>query len=137
MTTVSLIVVGISGTSAMVQAAPPVTELDEGAFVRILGNPEDGTIKFQYGWLSRTPASDAAGYWVGVYDVTNSRYLWNMDTGSIETKDAMFKNSRPISELSNGDYKVVFFVRETYVQPVENIAEIELPFTVNNSMMGG
>ncbi len=40
--------------------------------MRLLGNPADGTAKFQYGWEESTDASDAARYWVGLYDVTNS-----------------------------------------------------------------
>jgi hypothetical protein len=99
----------------------------------MLGNPADGTAKFQFGWEEDTPASDAAGYWVGVYDVTNSTYVWNMDTGPIPLPDEIRKNALPTSELSDGDYKVVLFVRDSY-EPTTNIAEIEVPFTVMASM---
>ena len=116
-------------------ATSPVVETDQGAFVRIVGNPADGTIKFQYGWSAESPASDAAGYWVGVYDVSNSTYLWASDTGATELPDKMFRNAKPTANLPEGDYKVVLFVRETYEGPVSNIAEIELPFVVNDSMM--
>lgn len=130
------IVTGTSAISpAITKAAMPVIEWDEGAYVRIVGEPADGTIKFQYGWASSTAASEAAGYWVGVYDVTNSEYLWAADTNEMELPDRLLRNAHPTTELPNGEYKVVFFVRESYEGPVTNIAEIELPFTVDNSMM--
>ena len=113
-------------------AATPNIVTDDGAYVRLLGNPDDGTAKFQFGWYESTPASDAAGYWVGVYDVTNSHYVWSYDTGSISLPDQLLRNAKPTAELPNGEYKVVFFVRDTY-DPATNISEIELPFTVSNS----
>jgi hypothetical protein len=30
--------------------------------VRLVGNPSDGTAKFQFGWAESTPSSAAAGY---------------------------------------------------------------------------
>lgn len=122
--------VGIVSPSAT-QAAPPVVATDDGAFVRLVGNPADGTAKFQYGWMKSTPASDAAGYWIGLYDVTNSQYVWVFDTGAMDLPDQFFRNALPTPYLEDGEYKVVFFVRETYNEPVSNIAEIELPFTVD------
>ena len=121
--------VGVPGIS---HAAPPVSAQDNGAYVRLVGNPAYGTAKFQFGWAGSTPASAAAGYWVGLYDVTNSRYIWSADTGLVDLPDSLFRNARPTAELSNGDYKVVFFVRRTY-EPATNISIIELPFTVNHS----
>ena len=121
------------GVNAVANAAPPDTAVDDGAYVRMLGNPADGTAKFQYGWSESTPASDAAGYWVGVYDVTHSHYVWSFDTGPTNLPDDFFRNAKPTAELPNGEYKVVFFVRATYTAPVTNIAEIEFPFTVSNS----
>ena len=123
----------VVGASSLASAAPPRTSYDDGAFVRLLGNPADGTAKFQVGWADDTVASDAAGYWVGLYDVTNSHYEWSYDTGPIELGDSMALNARPTPDLADGDYKVVFFVRGSY-SPVSNLAEIELPFTVDASM---
>ena len=122
--------VGIVSPSAT-QAAPPVVVTDDGAFVRLVGNPADGTAKFQFGWMKSTPSSEAAGYWIGLYDVTHSRYVWSFDTGAKDLPDQFFRNALPTPSLENGAYKVVFFVRETYSGPVSNIAEIELPFTVD------
>lgn len=116
---------------SVTHAARPIVETDHGAFVRIVGNPLDGTIKFQYGWADDTDASDAAGYWIGVYDVTHSHYVWNTDTGPVNLPSALKRNAHPTADLPNGDYKVVFFVRDTYDEPVTNISEIELPFTVH------
>ena len=116
------------------QATPPTVVQDDGAFVRMLGNPADGTAKFQFGWSASTPASDAAGYWIGVYDVTNSHYVWWMDTGPVDLPSALTRNAKPTPELPNGEYKVVFFVRAGY-EPTTNISEIELFFTVTNSMV--
>ena len=126
---VSAVMLPVAVGSMEAMAAPPYVVEDEGAYVRMLGNPADGTAKFQFGWEEDTPASDAAGYWVGVYDVTNSTYVWNMDTGPIPLPDEIRKNALPTSELSDGDYKVVLFVRDSY-EPTTNIAEIEVPFTV-------
>jgi hypothetical protein len=115
-------------------AAPPSVVQDDGAFVRMLGNPADGTAKFQFGWSDSTPASDAAGYWIGIYDVTNSHYVWWTETGPVDLPSALTRNARPTPDLPNGDYKVVFFVRAGY-EPTTNISEIELYFTVADSMM--
>lgn len=117
-------------------AMSPVIENDEGAFVRIVGNPSDGTVKFQYGWSTGSNASrDAVGYWVGVYDITRSTYVWVMatdDMGAMDFPDQFFRNARPTTELQDGEYKVNFFVRDSYGDPVTNVAEIELEFTVDH-----
>lgn len=118
---------------AATHAATPVVAQDDGAFVRLVGNPADGTAKFQFGWRDETAASEAAGFWVGLYDVTNSHYEWSFDTGAVALPDEIFRNARPTSYLPNGEYKVVFFVRGTY-GPATNISEIELPFTVKSSV---
>lgn len=111
-------------------AAVPLIEEDDGAFVRLLGNPSEGTAKFQFGWTSSSPSSNAAGYWVGLYDVTNSHYEWVLETGPIDLPDSYFRNVRPTADLPNGEYKVVLFVRGTY-GPATNIVEIEVPFSVD------
>lgn len=129
----ALVMLGAVGASET-SAAPPVIEVADGAYVRLVGNPADGTAKFQFGWTADTPASDAAGYWVGVYDVTRSHYVWSYDTGATDLPENYFRSAKPTVELTNGDYKVVLFVRETYGPPeVTNIAEIELEFSVTNS----
>lgn len=118
----------------LTNAARPVVAQDDGAYVRMVGNPSDGTVKFQFGWAADTTASDAAGYWIGVYDVTNSHYEWSFDTGPIDLPEKYFSNALPTAELPAGDYKIVYFVRGTY-GPETNLAEIELPFVVTGSPM--
>lgn len=125
----AMIMLGGPATSS---AAEPSVIRDNGAYVRLVGEPADGTAKFQYGWDASTPASAAAGYWLGIYDVTNSEYVWVSDTGPVSLPSKLFRNAKPTQHLPNGDYKVVFFVRATYDDPVTNLAEIELPFTVNH-----
>jgi hypothetical protein len=117
---------------AITSAAPPVVATDDGAFVRLVGNPAEGTAKFQFGWSASTPASAAAGYWIGLYDVTNSQYVWVTDTGPTTLPAALSLNAKPTANLPDGEYKVVFFVRGGY-EPTYNLAEIELPFTVARS----
>ena len=124
----------LATTPYVVGAATPMVEYDDGAFVRLVGNPADGTAKFQYGWAGSSPSSAAAGYWVGLYDVTNSHYEWAFDTGPTDQPDRLLRNALPTADLANGEYKAVFFVRATY-GPATNIAEIELPFVVSNSGM--
>lgn len=129
------VLAGLSLASpVMTQAATPTVETDHGAYVRLVGNPADGTAKFQFGWGASTDASAAAGYWIGVYDVTNSHYEWSFDTGATDLPDQLMRNAKPTTGLPNGEYKVVYFVREAYGSPATNIAEIELPFSVTNSM---
>jgi hypothetical protein len=38
------------------------------------------------------------------------------------------------AELPVGEYKVNFFVRDSYDEPVTNVAEIELEFSVTNPL---
>ncbi len=113
-------------------AAQPSVMQDDGAYVRLVGNPADGTVKFQFGWGASTPASNAVGYWVGVYDVTNSHYIWVIETEMIDLPEQYFRNGKPTVDLPNGEYKINLFVRGSYT-PVSNLAEIEFPFEVTNS----
>ena len=131
---------------AVTQAAPPIEkgvvhstaiETNNGAYVRIIGDPSYGTVKFQYGWSAWTRASrEAVGYWVGVYDITRSTYVWVVATdaeGPMDLPDVFFRNAVPTEDLANGEYKVNFFVRKSYAEPVTNVAEIELEFTVDSN----
>ena len=132
--TIAAMSVSLVGGARVSNAAPPEVAEDDGAFVRLVGNPADGTVKFQYGWDEDTAASDAVGYWIGLYDVTNSDYVWSFDTGTLDLPDEFFRNAKPTPDLPNGVYKVVFFVRDSYGEPTTNLAEIELEFQVTNSM---
>jgi hypothetical protein len=120
------------GGQSLVSAAPPVVFPNDGAFIRVLGTPADGTVKFQFGWEDESAASAAVGYWIGVYDVTNSHYESQYATCEGDLPDEFTRNAKPTSDLPNGEYKIVFFVRGT-CEPATNLAEIEWPFTVTNS----
>lgn len=128
-------------------ALQPVSATDEGAFVRLVGDPSTGSVKFQYGWNAELADENPEGYWLGIYDVTNSHYVWAFDTNdpdpehiptwslrpSLDLTQAMKRNAKPTEYLPNAEYKVVFFVRDAYGSPTTNLAEIELPFEVTNS----
>ena len=83
------------------------------------------------GASSSAEASSVHGH-QRVLTVTHSHYVWSTDTGAVDLPESFFRNARPTADLSNGDYKVVFFVRGTY-EPATNLSEIELPFTVDNA----
>lgn len=139
----------VVGGSVVTNAAPPVLKEDDNevAFVRLLGDPSTGDVKFQFGWYEEMAELTPEGYWLGIYDVTNSHYEWSFDsedanpenvpkwglTPPIDFSKAMIRNARITEDLPNGEYKVVFFVRDSY-GPTTNISEIELPFQVTNSM---
>lgn len=146
------IIAGVGLVSPTVtHAAPPAgttiigsyaTGTENGAYVRILGDPGDGTLRFQYGWSKGTDASSLAkGYTFGLYDITNSTYIlkeYFPKAGEdiyVNQLSQLFKNGPTLPKLPNGDYKVNFFVRKTYTPSVTNVAAIEVPFTVN--YMGG
>ena len=144
------IIAGIGLASpAVTNAAPPAgtttigsyaTGTEKGAYVRILGDPGDGTLRFQYGWSKgTTAAAQAVGYTFGLYDITNSTYVL-YDYFPIDGQDIyvsqlpqLFKIGPTLPKLPNGEYKVNFFVRKTYTPSVTNVAAIEVPFTVSNS----
>lgn len=146
-TLVVAVAASLLGGAAVTSAAPPTSELDAGAFVRLIGDPADGTVKFQYGWNEALAELGPDGYWLGVYDVTNSHYVWAFDTNdpvlaniplwslrpSTDFSKELSRNARPTVDLPNGDYKVNFFVRGSYGEPVTNLAEIEFEFKVTNS----
>ena len=148
--------VGLASPAVTTAAPPAGTKIigayalgqDHGAYVRILGDPGDGTLRFQYGWNKGTDASDdAIGYWLGIYDVTNSRYYWPAAPDSPESgydpdlPEQFFRNGPILPKLPNGQYKVNFFVRNYYDDPsnefdeTTNVSVIEVPFTVD--YMGG
>jgi hypothetical protein len=135
------LVIGFASTAL---AAEPIVTSSNGAFVRLVGNPAEGTVKFQYGWDKDTPASAAAGYWVGVYDDSGAtpfpptcdvppcpvHYVWAFDTGPFAAPvPELFLNAHPTPKLPPGEYHIDFFVRSTY-SPADNIVTITVPFTV-------
>jgi uncharacterized repeat protein (TIGR01451 family) len=115
-------------------------EKNNGAYVTIRGIPVTGDIEFDYGWdESKHFASPAVGYWLGLYDVTNSHYEWAGDNpfaALVGSSSTIVWNSLKLSladttVLSPGEYKIVFFVRGSYGPPeVTNVAAIETFFSI-------
>lgn len=140
----------VIGGSVPINAAPPAVMEDpnEITFVRLLGDPSSGDVKFQYGWFADMAELTPEGYWLGIYDVTNSHYVWAFDsqdtepgnvprwgvTPPIDFSRASVRNAKITEDLPNGTYKVNFFVRDSYGEPTTNLAEIEFEFQVTDSM---
>ena len=120
---------------AAAHAAPPTSATTvDGAYVVIGKPPGAGGMDFKFGWHNNAQLpAPAVGYWIGVYDITNSRYLWANETpvipsvpGTLTAEGADF-SYRDMTPLAPGEYKVNFFVRSG---PGTNAVVIELPFTV-------
>ena len=119
----------LGGTALSAQAAPPVVQSSNGAYVRLVGNPAKGTAMFQFGWSASTVSSDAVGYWVGIYNVTESHYEWVDTEAFTGPMPALAVDAHP-TKLTPDEYKIVFFVRGG-LDPAWNLAEIDgVHFTV-------
>ena len=90
-----------------------------GAYIHVT-NQITSEVSFNYGWdNSNHFASPVGSYWIGVYDVTQSSYVWG--TGWVNVTDqSKLKLSETVSltQLDNGGtvasgdaMKFVFFVR--------------------------
>ncbi len=122
-------------------AAPPTSSaVDNGAFVTIGKPPSTSGVEFTFGWNNSNQfAAPAVGYWIGVYDVTNSQYVWASDNllpqlsypnpGQFDWRSITLRYADAMN-LPPGDYSINFFVRSSYAYPVTNVAVIELKFTV-------
>lgn len=99
-----------------------------GAYV-IVTSLESGELAFKYGWNNADHfASAPLGYWIGVYDVTASSYVWSDDI-KVEQGLKMIKLKSLGTTLYSGhEYYINFFVRDSYA-PESNVAEVELKFT--------
>jgi len=137
------LVVAISTFGATeAQAAPPRrAATDNGAFVVMNSAPEKGNVSFSYGWNNTSQfESPAVGYWLGIYDITNSHYVWASDNvlppslthgapGTIEWSSVNLQYMSDL-QLPPGDYAINFFVRSSYAGPVTNNAVVQLMFSV-------
>jgi hypothetical protein len=105
-----------------------------GAYV-IVTNLEPGDLDFNYGWNNSSNfASAALGYWLGVYDITGSTYVWSSENQFTEPDPKMLKlSSLDTSTLVSGhDYAINFFVRDAYNesgQGTSNVTEVQVYFT--------
>lgn len=101
-----------------------------GAYI-IVTNLEPGDLDFNYGWNnSKQFERPALGYWIGVYDVTDSHYEWVEAEQFSAPNPKMFKmQSRDTSTLEYGhEYTINFFIRDNYVDPVTNVVVMQLNF---------
>lgn len=74
----------------------------------------------------KTPA---LGYWIGVYDNTELHYVWAYAEQLSEPNPKMLKlESLDTMLISGHDYTINFFIRDSYGDPVTNVAELQLNF---------
>jgi hypothetical protein len=98
---------------------------NNGAYVDIHGNSVKGRITFEYGWNKNQFASPPVGYWIGIYDVTNSHYEWAVEKVFDKKAPRKLKQVSTTRNLEPGEYKIVFFVRGSYTPDVTNLAVID------------
>lgn len=100
-----------------------------GAYV-IVTNLESGDLDFNYGWNNAKQFENPAlGYWVGVYDITESHYLWVIAEEFADPNPKMFKMQSFDTVLIPGhEYFINFFIRDCYSPEVTNVEEISLYF---------
>jgi hypothetical protein len=117
------------------------TVIDNGAYVTLGKTPTSTSgVEFNYGWNNSNQfAAPAVGYFIGIYDVTNSQYVWSSDnllpqlsapTPGQFSWSSINVRYADVGSLPPGDYFINFFVRSSYAFPVTNAAEVVLPFTV-------
>lgn len=96
----------------------------------IVTNLALGDLDFKYGWNNAMQFENPAlGYWVGVYDNTESHYLWVEAEVLSEPNPKMLKMESFDTELISGhSYTINFFIRDSYGDPVTNVSEIQLNF---------
>lgn len=115
-------------------AMPPAVT-DNGAYVVLGKNPGTGPIEFKFGWNTINQFyAPPSGYWIGIYDVTRSHYVWADETqfrqlpvGTQVTEKLELQYKDPVGGLAPGEYCINFFVREN---PSANVAVVQLFFTV-------
>lgn len=127
-----------------VSAEPGVQNGNSLSVVQPSGGPyvivtklDTGHLEFNYGWNnSKQFESDALGYWIGVYNVTDSHYEWGGFENQLSDpnpKMLKLKESLDLVNMESGkEYKIVFFVRDAYDgsgNGVSNVSEIEVFFT--------
>jgi hypothetical protein len=103
-----------------------------GAYV-IVTNLVPGDLDFKYGWHNANQfASAAVGYWIGVYDITASHYVWCSENPFTELnpKKLELKSLDTSTLVSGHEYAINFFVRCNYAEVLyENVTEVQVYFT--------
>lgn len=130
----------VQATAAPPSLPTPVAINDNGAYVVLGKPPGSGPLDFRYGWrTSGLFEAPPVGYWLGLYDKTNSHYVWASDNplplpvptpdGASSLESADFRFLDETANLSPGVYLINFFVRYQY-EPADNVAVISLEFKV-------
>jgi hypothetical protein len=127
--------VAVAALPLTAHAYPPTgASTNNGAYV-VMGKPPNGGLQFKYGWNTTSQfVAPASGYWLGLYDVTNSYYVWVTEiafpaigpgTNVVDSVEYLYNHAT--ASLPPGDYSINFFVRK---DPSSNVAVIEHKFTV-------
>ncbi len=107
-----------------------IVQASGGAYVIVTELTAD-SLSFNYGWNNaKAFASEPVGYWIAVYDITDSDYVWVSEIALSETPKLLKLMSLDETTLISGhDYGINFFVRGSYGPPVTNVATLEVHFT--------
>jgi len=104
-----------------------------GAYVIVTKLAPD-VLDFKYGWNnSEQFESPALGYWIGVYDVTASHYVWAeenvFDSDEQNPKMLKLKSLDETTLISGHEYVINFFVRDNYSGSVTNVTIVQVYYT--------
>lgn len=136
-----LVLVALVCLIGPVKAEPGVQNGDSLAIVHPAGGAyvivtklEGEGLNFKYGWNnSKQFETLALGYWIGVYDVTASGYVWSFEEEFDEPNPKMIKLISAGTGLVSGhEYYINFFVRDRFDamgHGTSNVVEIVLLFT--------
>ncbi len=142
---VATMTIGLSGT---VSATPgeqngdslSITNPEGGASIHVT-LLATGELDFNYGWSNVDKFAKApVGYWIGVYDVTDSHYVWatenpfagtpqNPQNGGTPPKVLKLNSIDETTLISGHTYYINFFIRSNYAtNPFTNVVTITLTF---------
>lgn len=107
-------------------------------WLRAILRREDGVdqcprrLDFLYGWKNSTTfTSPPVGYWIGVYDVTDSTYVWAGDheLSGPAPRVLLLRSINESSLISGHQYYINFFIRDSYGPPATNVVVLTLSLT--------
>ena len=96
----------------------------------IVTSLENSLLEFNYGWnnvdkLEFVPL----GYFIGVYNVTESTQVWGEDIVFTEPASKIMKLYDTAELIPGDEYVVNFFVRDYYGYPTTNGVTLQVYFT--------
>ncbi len=88
-----------------------------GAYVIVTELTADN-LSFNYGWNNAKAFESApVGYWIGVYDITDSHYVWVSEFPLSPTPKLLKLASLDETDMISGhDYAINFFVRGSFAR---------------------